>query len=304
MRVLVTGASGLIGTAVCDALLARGDEVVGLSRDPERARERNRKVSWLAWNAPSERPPPEALEGTDGVVNLVGEPLNQRWTDEAKQRIRSSRSDATRNLVHGIQAASPGPRVLVSQSAIGYYGDRGATIVDEAAGPGSAFDSRVVVDWEAAAREAEGDLRLVILRTGLVLSGEGGLLKELLLPFKLGVGGPLAGGRQYMSWIAMEDEVGLILWALDNESVRGTINATAPEPVTNREFSQALGRALGRPAVVPAPKLAVALRFGSEAAESLTGGQRVVPRRALDLGYEFRHRDIDSALRAALKEGV
>jgi uncharacterized protein (TIGR01777 family) len=302
MRALVTGASGLIGTAVCDALLARGDEVIGLSRDPERAREKNRKVRWLAWSPDSERPPADALEGTDAVVNLMGEPLNQRWSEDAKRRIRASRIDATRNLVHGIQAASAGPRVMVSQSAVGYYGDRGETIVDEAAGPGSAFDSRVVVDWEAAAREAEGDLRLVILRTGLVLTGEGGLLKELLVPFKLGVGGPLAGGRQYMSWIGLEDEVGLILWALDNEEVRGTINATGPEPVTNREFSKALGRALGRPAIVPAPKLAVTLRFGGEAADSLTGGQRAVPRRALDLGYRFRHPDVDTALRAALAD--
>jgi uncharacterized protein len=300
MRVLVTGASGLIGTAVCDALLARGDEVVGLSRDPERARASNRKVSWLAWNPESERPPAEALEGTDAVVNLLGEPLNQRWTEEAKRRIRSSRIDGTRNLVQGIQATAGGPKMMVSQSAVGYYGDRGETIVDEAAGPGSAFDSRVVVDWEAAAREAEGDLRLVILRTGLVLTKEGGLLKELLLPFRLGVGGPLAGGRQYMPWISIDDEVGLILWAIDTETVRGTLNATGPEPVTNREFSKALGRTLGRPAVVPAPKLAVALRFGAEAAESLTGGVRAVPRRARDLGYEFRHPDVDSALRAAL----
>jgi uncharacterized protein (TIGR01777 family) len=300
MRVLVTGASGLIGTAVCDALLARGDGVVGLSRDPERARESNRKVRWLPWSPESERPPSEALEESDAVVNLLGEPLNQRWTEDAKRRIRASRIDATRNLVQGIQAASDGPRVMVSQSAVGYYGDRGETIVDEAAGPGSAFDSRVVVDWEAAAKEAEGDLRLVILRTGLVLTGEGGLLKELLLPFRLGLGGPLAGGDQYMPWIGIEDEVGIVLWALDDESVRGTINATAPEPVTNREFSKALGRALGRPAIVPAPKLAVALRFGAEAAESLTGGVRAVPRRALDLGYDFRHTDVDAALRAAL----
>lgn len=300
MQVLVTGASGLIGTAVCDALLARGDDVIGLSRDPERSRSSNVKVRWLAWDPPRERPPAEALAGTDAVVNLVGAPINQRWTEEAKRRIRASRVDATRNLVQGIQAAPGGPRVMVSQSAVGYYGDRGETIVDEAAGPGASFDSRVVVDWEAAAKEAEGDLRLVILRSGLVLTGRGGLLGELLTPFKLGVGGPLAGGRQYMPWISLADEVGIVLWALDDERVRGTLNATGPEPVTNREFSKALGRALGRPAVVPAPKLAVVARFGSEAAESLVAGQRAVPRRALDLGYEFRHRDVDAALRAAL----
>jgi uncharacterized protein (TIGR01777 family) len=303
MRVLVTGASGLIGSALCDALLARGDEVVGLSRDPARARSTNPTVTWHAWNPETERPPAEAIEGADGVVNLLGEPINQRWTDESKARIRASRIDATRNLIQGIQAATNGPSVMVSQSAVGYYGDRGETIVDEAAGPGSGFDARVVVDWEAAAREAEGDLRLVILRTGLVLTSRGGLLKELLTPFKLGVGGPLAGGRQFWPWISLDDEVGMIVWALDDERVSGTFNATGPAPVTNRDFSKALGRALGRPAVVPAPKLALVARFGSEAAESLAAGQRAVPRRALDLGYQFRHADADAAIKAALADG-
>jgi hypothetical protein len=302
MRVLVTGASGLIGSAVCDALLARGDEVVGLSRNPAAARSTHPTVTWLAWNPETERPPGDALEGTDGVVHLLGEPINQRWTDDAKRRIRSSRIDGTRNLIQGIQAAKDGPRVMVSQSAVGYYGDRGDTIIDEAAGPGSAFDARVVVDWEAAAREAEDDLRLVILRTGLVLTRRGGLLAELLTPFKLGVGGPLAGGRQYWPWISLRDEVGLFLWALDDERVNGTLNATGPDPVTNRDFSKALGRALGRPAIVPAPKLALVARFGGEAAESLAAGQRAVPRRALDLGYEFRHADVDAAIAAALQD--
>ena len=191
---------------------------------------------------------------------------------------------------------------MVSQSAVGYYGDRGETIIDEAAGPGSGFDSRVVVDWEAAAKEAEGDLRLAITRTGLVLTQRGGLLKELLTPFKLGVGGPLAGGRQFWPWISLDDEVGLILWALGEERAIGTFNATGPEPVTNRDFSKALGRALGRPSIVPAPKLALVARFGGEAADSLAGGQRAVPRRALDLGYEFRHSDVDAAIRAALSD--
>jgi uncharacterized protein (TIGR01777 family) len=292
----------MIGSAACDALLARGDEVVGLTRDPDRARPTNPTVTWFAWEPQHERPPAEALEGTDGVINLVGEGLNQRWTDDAKRRIRSSRIDATRNLVQGIQAAKDGPRAMVSQSAVGYYGERGDTIIDEAAGPASTFDARVLIDWEAAAKEAEGDLRLVITRTGLVLSGRAGLLAELLTPFKLGVGGPLAGGRQYWPWISLDDEVGMLIWALDDERVSGTLNATGPAPVTNRDFSKALGRALGRPAVVPAPKLAVAVRFGAEAAESLTSGQRVVPRRALDLGYEFRHPDVDTAIRAALAD--
>lgn len=302
MRVLVTGASGLIGSALCDALLARGDEVVGLTRDPEQARPRNQTVRWHAWRATAERPPPEALEGVDGVVNLIGEEINQRLTDEAKVRIRESRLVGTRNLLQGIESSSTEPSVFVGQSAIGYYGDRGAQILDEESEPGEGFTAEVPIDWEAAEREAEGIFdRVVIFRTGLVLSKHGGLLAQLLLPFKLGVGGPIAGGEQYMSWIHLEDLVGLFLWALDDHRVWGTINATAPNPVTNREFSKALGRALHRPAVVPVPKFAVVALRGGELADAVAGGARVLPRRALDMGYEFRHPDLDEALRSALR---
>lgn len=302
MRVLVTGASGLIGSALCDALLARGDEVVGLTRDPEQARPKNQTVRWHAWRATAERPPPEALEGVDGVVNLIGEEINQRLTDEAKVRIRESRLVGTRNLLQGIESSSTEPSVFVGQSAIGYYGDRGAQILDEESEPGEGFTAEVPIDWEAAEREAEGIFdRVVIFRTGLVLSKHGGLLAQLLLPFKLGVGGPIAGGEQYMSWIHLEDLVGLFLWALDDHRVWGVINATAPNPVTNREFSKALGRALHRPAVVPVPKFAVVALRGGELADAVAGGARVLPRRALDMGYEFRHPDLDEALRSALR---
>jgi uncharacterized protein len=302
MRVLVTGATGLIGAALCDALLARGDEVVGLTRDPERARSSNPTVSWHAWRATTERPPEAALEGIDGVVNLIGEEINQRLTDQAKVRIRESRIVSVRNLLQGIKASATEPSVFVGQSAIGFYGDRGAQILDEESEPGEGFAAEVPIDWEAAEREAEGAFdRVVILRTGLVLSKDGGLLKQLLLPFKLGVGGPIAGGDQYMSWISLDDEVGLILWALDDHRVWGVINATAPNPVTNRELSRALGRALHRPAIFPVPKFAVAALRGGELADVVAGGARVVPRRALDLGYEFRHPEIDGALRDALR---
>jgi uncharacterized protein (TIGR01777 family) len=302
MRVLVTGASGLIGSALCDALLARGDEVVGLTRDPERARPKNPTVNWYAWRATTERPPPEALDGVDGVVNLIGEEINQRLTDQAKVRIRESRLLGSRNLIQGIQASPTEPGVFVGQSAIGYYGDCGAQLLDEESPPGEGFAAEVPVDWEIAQREAEEAAdRMVIFRTGLVLTKDGGLLKQLLLPFKLGVGGPIAGGEQYMSWIGMEDLVGLLLWALDDPTVRGVINATAPNPVTNREFSEALGRALHRPAIFPVPKLAVAALRGRELAEVVTSGARVMPRRALDLGYEFRHPQLDDALRVALR---
>jgi uncharacterized protein (TIGR01777 family) len=297
VKVLVTGASGFIGSALCDSLLVRGDAVVGLTRDPERARGTNPSVAWHPWEPTLERPPAAAFDGVDGVVNLVGEKINQRWTDEAKQRILESRRTGTRNLLGTIAGLDRKPRVLVSQSAIGFYGDRGDAILDEEASPGEDFGAEVVKEWESAAREAEAlGLRLAIVRTGHVLDPKGGFLAKLLPPFKLGVGGPLAGGGQYVSWIHIEDEIGILLWALDNEEVSGTINSTAPDPVTNRELSKALGRALGRPALMPVPGLALDLMYGSEFGTVLKGGQRVVPRRATDLGYSFRFTDMDSAL--------
>ena len=297
MRVLVTGATGLIGSAVCDALLARGEAVVGLSRDPAKARSTNPTVSWHAWDPANERPPEAAFEGVDAVVNLIGEEINQRLTDEAKRRIRDSRVRATKNLVDGMLAANPQPATLISQAAIGIYGDRGEAIVDESTPPGDGFLPQIVVEWENEARRAEGPgVRVVIFRTGLVLDPDGGLLKQLGLPFKLGLGGPLAGGGFYMPWIHRDDEVGLILWALDTPQVSGTLNATAPNPVTNREFSQALGRALHRPSLIPAPRLALVAMRGEELTEQITGSYRVIPRRAQDLGYAFRFTDVDAAL--------
>jgi uncharacterized protein len=297
VKILVTGASGFIGEALCDALLVRGDTVVGLTRDPQRARGTNPSVNWHAWEPTLERPPAAAFEGVDGVIHLLGEKINQRWTDEAKQRIMESRRTGTHNLVGTIAGLDRKPRVLVSQSAIGYYGDRGEAIVDESTDPGDGFDAEVVREWEKAAREVEGTgVRLVVVRTGHVLDPRGGFLGPQLTPFKLGVGGPLAGGDQYVSWIHVQDEVGILLWALESDKVSGVVNATAPNPVTNRVFSKALGRALGRPAVIPVPGLTVDLMFGKEFGKVLRGGQRVMPRRALDLGYEFRHPDLGEAL--------
>lgn len=301
MRVLVTGASGLIGTALCEALLERGDEVVGLSRDSKRAGRARPGIAWHSWEPTLERPPASAFEGVEGVVNLVGERIDQRWTEDAKRRIMETRRIATRNLVQAIAGLEHRPAVMVSQSAVGFYGDRGAAVLEESAGPGESFDSVVVQEWEQAAHEVErSGVRLVITRTGQVLDADGGMLSELLTPFKLGVGGPLAGGAQYLSWIHIHDEVGILLWALDNEAVTGVVNATSPNPATNRDFSKALGRALGRPAVVPVPGLVLDLKFGREFGKVLRGGQRVIPRRALDLGYEFRYPRLDEALRDLL----
>lgn len=297
MKVLVTGASGFIGAALCDSLLVRGDAVVGLTRDLKRARSTNPRVDWHAWEPTLERPPAEAFDGVDGVINLLGEKINQRWTEGAKRRIMESRRTGTHNLAGAIAGLDRKPRVLVSQSAIGYYGDRGASLVDESSEPGEGFDAEVTRQWEKAAHEIEAaGVRLVVVRTGHVLDPRGGFLGAQLTPFKLGVGGPLAGGEQYVSWIHVEDEVGILLWAFDNDAVSGAINATAPNPVTNRVFSKALGKALGRPAVLPIPGFTLDLMFGREFGQVLRGGQRVMPRRALDLGYEFRHPNLDAAL--------
>jgi hypothetical protein len=301
VKVLVSGASGFIGSALCDSLLVRGDTVVGLTRDPKRARGTNPSVNWHAWEPTLERPPPAAFEGVDGVVNLLGEKIDQRWTDEAKQRIMESRRTGTHNLIGTIAGLDRKPRVLVSQSAIGYYGDRGEAIVDESSEPGEGFDAEVVREWEKAAHEADPTgARLVIVRTGHVLDPRGGFLKQLLTPFKLGVGGPLAGGNQYVSWIHIDDEVGILLWALDSDKVGGILNATAPNPVTNKAFSKALGKTIGRPAVLPIPGFTLDLMYGSEFGKVLRGGQRVMPRRALDLGYEFKHPELDEALKNLL----
>jgi uncharacterized protein (TIGR01777 family) len=299
MRVLVTGATGLLGGHVVQALLDGGDEVVGLTRDVERARAAEGRVEWHAWQPSLERPPAGAFAGVDAVVNLLGEPVNQRLTQTAKERIRASRVDATSNLVDAIGGLAPEsrPGVLVSQSAVGYYGDKGDALVDEAAPPGDDFLARLCVDWEAAALGAQDlGLRVAVLRTGLVLTPEGGLLKQLLLPFKLGLGGPMAGGDQYMPWIHLADEVGLILWCLSEARATGPINATGPNPVTNREFGKALAGTLGRPAIFPTPKLAIAALRGRELADIVSGGQRALPRRAQDLGYAFKHSELGPAL--------
>jgi hypothetical protein len=297
VKVLVTGASGLIGSALCDALFARGDNVVGLTRDPGRAGEANPRVTWRAWEPTLERPAPEVFDGVDGVINLVGEKIDQRWTDEAKKKIMESRRTGTHNLVQAIEALESRPKVVVSQSAVGYYGDRGAEEVDESAGPGSSFDSEVTQAWEAAAHGLDATpVRLAIVRTGQVLSAKGGMLAELLTPFKLGIGGPIAGGSQYLAWIHLADEVGILLWALDDERVNGVVNATAPAPVTNRDFSKALGGALNRPAVLPIPGFVLDLKFGGEFGKVLRGGQRAVPKRTRELGYEFRFPELGAAL--------
>jgi uncharacterized protein len=300
MKVAVTGATGLIGPRLVAALTARGDEVVVLSRDADRAGSRL-GVPAVGWDPAAGPAPPAALSGVDAVVNLAGEPVAQRWNAGVKERIRSSRVLGTANLVGGIAAADERPRVLVSTSAAGYYGDRGPEALTETASPGDDFLAKVCVGWEKAAGAAtELGLRVVKVRTGVVLDGSGGALKTMLGPFKMGVGGPVAGGSQYMPWIHIDDIVGIYLAALDGSSEwSGAVNACAPAAVTNAELSRALGRALHRPAVMPVPLFVLRVRFG-EMATVVAGSQRMVPERALALGYEFRHPELDEALGAAL----
>ena len=300
MKVTITGATGLIGTALVGALKARGDEVTVLSRNPERAA-RELGVEAAAWDPLAEPAPAAAISGRDAVVHLAGEPVAQRWTDEVKRSIRTSRDVGTANLVAGIAASEPRPAVLVSSSAVGYYGKHGDEIVTEDTPAGADFLAEVCVEWERRARAAEElGLRVVIVRTGVVLDANGGALKTMLPPFKAGVGGPVAGGKQYMPWIALDDIVGIYLAAIDESSWSGPVNGTAPNPVTNAEFSKALGRALSRPAVFPVPAFAIRALYG-EMAEIVTEGQRAVPERTLGFGYDFRQPELDAALVSALR---
>jgi hypothetical protein len=301
MKVTVTGATGLVGSRLVARLLERGDEVTVLSRDPERTRLVLGDVDVAAWDPSGSAAPTGGLAGRDGVVHLAGEPVAQRWSDMVKERIWTSREAGTRCLVAGLQNAEPRPGVLVSASAVGYYGPHGDERLDESAEPGGDFLAEAVKVWEAEAAAAEKlGLRVVLVRTGVVLDRAGGALAKMLPPFRAGIGGPVAGGRQYLPWIHLDDLVGIYLAALDDPAWSGPINASAPEPVTNREFSKALGRALHRPAFAPVPAFALRILYG-EMADIITTGQRAIPKRATELGYAFRHPDLDEALTAALE---
>jgi uncharacterized protein (TIGR01777 family) len=301
MRVTVTGATGLIGRRLVAALARRGDEVTVLSRDPARARERlGSGILAERWDPLDEPAPASALAGRDGVIHLAGEPVAQRWSAAAKERIRTSRESGTANLVAGLRSAEPRPRVIVSASAVGYYGPRGDEEVSESDPPGDDFLAEVCVVWERAAQAAgELGMRVAIVRTGVVLDPDGGALEKMLPPFRAGVGGPVAGGKQWMPWIHVDDLVSLYLAALDGDTWSGPLNGSAPRPATNRDFSKALGRALHRPAIAPVPRLALRALYG-EMEQIVTTGQRAVPQRPLALGHAFAHPELDEALRSAL----
>jgi len=301
MRVTITGATGLIGPKLVRELVARGDEVTVLSRSPDKARQALAGVEAFAWTDPTAEPAPTAaLDGRDAVVHLAGEPVAQRWSDDVKRAIRESREAGTRNLVAGMNAAADAPKVLVSSSAVGYYGPHGDERLPEDTAPGTDFLADVCVAWEREAQAAEATgARVVLVRTGIVLSPDGGALQTMLPFFKAGAGGPVAGGKQYMPWIGLDDLVGIYLCALDDESWTGPVNGSAPEPVTNKVFSKTLGKVLKRPAFAPVPRLAIKTLYG-EMSEIVVKGQRAVPDRTQSLGYAFRHTDLEAALRAAL----
>ena len=297
MRVTVTGATGTLGRALVGELSARRDLVTALSRDPARA---GLGVETLEWRDPKgERPPAEALRGREAVVHLLGETIAQRWSEDVKREVRDSRVLATRNLVAALSdlPEAERPPVLVSQSATGFYGPRGDERIAEDEPAGRDWLADLVRDWEAEARKAPG--RVVLTRTGVVLSPSGGALEKMLPFFKLGVGGPVAGGRQYVPWVHLDDVVGAIDFCLRSD-VEGPVNVTAPEPVTNKELSRTLGRVLRRPAFAPVPALAVKTLYG-EMATIVTTGARVVPERLLGLGYEFRRPELEDALSSAIR---
>jgi uncharacterized protein len=298
MRVTVTGATGLIGTRLVRALRERGDAVTVLSRRPERAAEAL-GTDAVAWQPDAQPAPAAALAGSDGVVHLAGETIAQRWSEEARQAIRTSRELGTRNLVAGIRAAEPRPGVLVSASGVDYYGDRGDEPVAEDAPPGDGWLAQVCVVWEREAAAAEElGVRVARLRSGIALDKGGGALAKMLPFFRLGVGGPVAGGRQYMPWIHADDLVAMYVAALDGADWSGPVNAVAPDPPTNAEFSRALGRALRRPAFAPVPAFAIRLLYG-EMADIVLQGRRAVPTRAQQLGFTYAHADLEEALRDA-----
>jgi uncharacterized protein len=318
MRMTVTGASGLIGSRLLAALCERGDEVTVLSRDPDQAarvwRARSAGAdrpsqgptraspSFQAWRPTLEPTPARSLTGRDAVVHLAGENVAQRWSERGKQAIRDSRVVGTQNLIRGIRACEPGqrPRALVSASAVGYYGVHSDEPIDEEAPAGSDFLAQTCLLWEQQSLKAQSlGVRVVLMRIGVVLDARGGALGKMLQPFRLGVGGPIAGGQQYMPWVHIQDVVGMALAAATDERWQGPVNVTAPEPATNRKFSRALGRALRRPALLPVPAFALRALYG-EMAQIVTSGVRALPAKALVLGYEFHHPNLDEALTAAL----
>ena len=298
MKIALAGGSGFLGTALTQALTRDGHDVTVLTRQNPASMPPQPRVTHVSWTPDGTSGAwAAALDGADAVVNLAGESIAaRRWSERQKHEIRDSRLRATASLTAAIRQVARAPKVLVSGSAVGYYGDRGDETITESSGPGRDFLAGVADAWETAANQVAARTRVALVRTGIVLDRKGGALPKMLPPFQLFVGGPLGSGRQYMPWIHKEDWVRLVTFAMTHEGARGPLNATAPAPVTNAEFSKALGRALHRPSLLPAPAFALRLALGEMADALLLGGQRALPVRATDLGFSFRYSNIDHAL--------
>jgi uncharacterized protein (TIGR01777 family) len=297
MRILITGASGLIGTALQRSFKEKGHELLLASRKEAKD---SQHIQWDVEKGFSE---PERLEGLDAVVHLAGESVfGLSWSDAKKKAIRDSRVDGTRNIVEAISKLKARPNVLVAASAIGFYGDRGDEEMTESSAAGDTFLAEVSKEWESEARRAEdAGIRTVLLRTGIILSKDGGALGTMLLPFKLGVGGVVGSGRQWMSWISIDDHVRVINYAVENENVRGALNSVSPHPVTNEQFTKTLGEVLYRPTILPLPRFAVSMVFGEMGDELLLASMRVLPKRLETAGFEFKYPDLKSAIEHAVK---
>ncbi len=291
MKILLTGSNGLVGSALIPFLEKAGHTIKRLVR-AGRA-----EYGEISWTPPGQGPNPASLEGIEAVIHLAGETIAARWTEKKKQAIRDSRVKGTRALVASLLQMKIAPKVLICASAIGYYGNHDAEVLREDARPGEDFLANVCREWEAATEPASPKgIRVVNLRFGVILSPQGGALGKMLLPFKLGLGGRIASGRQYMSWIALEDVLGIIQWSLTKESVRGPVNVVSPKPVTNDEFTRTLGRALKRPTLFPMPAFAARLAFGEMGDALLVGGVRVEPFKLVQSGYAFHYPDLEGAL--------
>ncbi|MBI1729206.1 TIGR01777 family protein [Candidatus Acetothermia bacterium] len=301
MKILLTGATGFIGSRLCEALAGHGHLLVALSRDPVSAQKNIPQLTKAyLWAEPEKTlPPAAALDGVDAVIHLAGESVSGRWTQAKKRAIRESRILGTRHLVQQISNVKNRPKVMISASAIGYYGDRGNEALNVKSGSQSDFLAQVCQEWEReASRAKESGLRVAHVRIGVVLGPNGGALSAMLLPFKLGLGGPMGSGKQWWSWIHRDDLVGLIQFALENQ-LEGAINATSPNPLPQREFAKILSRVMRRPAFMPAPAFAIKLLLGEFSSELLTS-KRVSPERALQAGFKFQYPELESAVREIL----
>ncbi|HTR21397.1 MAG TPA: TIGR01777 family oxidoreductase [Gemmatimonadales bacterium] len=297
MRVVISGASGLLGSALIPALQSGGHHVTRLARGLHSS-----AADAVSWDPGRGRLDPGAVVGADAVINLSGEIILGRWTPHKRRRIRESRVNTTQLLAETLARLETKPQVLICASAMGIYGDRGEETLTEQSEPGTGFLADLGRDWEAAAAPAERvGIRVVSLRTGLVLASRGGVLAPMLLPFRLGLGGPIGNGRAWWSWVTVDDVVQIILFALTSDNLHGPVNVVAPQPVRNAEFARTLGRVLGRPALIPVPPFALRLAFGREPAqEMMLGSLKVVPARLQAAGYEFRFPELEPALRHVL----